>query len=201
MASINKKLSGVKALILKILSKGDWISSTSLLKATKQKYFDRRIRELRDELGYDIETGTKNGKPHYRLRSKRRLPQKLRTYLGATQKKELIKSLPPHCSLCGKTFDSKRKSVFDHRIPLLRGGIGTKENFQLVCQECNNQKRTQCKGCDLECKVCFFAFPEKYPRAILIQLSNEEVEQLSKKAALASLSLTEFCLQIIKNIK
>lgn len=197
MASGDEKLSGVKALILKMLSNGEWVSSTALLKATKQKYFDRRIRELRDELGYDIETGSMHGKPHYRLRSKKRLPTKLRTYLGSAQKKELLQSMPPNCSICGKSFNKDRKSVFDHKVPLLRDGEGSKENFQLVCQECNNQKRTQCKGCSLDCKNCFFAFPENYPKPILIQFTEQELKFIKDKIKDKSETIEAFCKKIL----
>lgn len=58
-----KRLSEVKQKIIKRLW-GDenisfpkpWVSSKELLELTGQKYFDRRTRELRDELGCDIES-------------------------------------------------------------------------------------------------------------------------------------------------
>ena len=66
-------LSNVKKIILKTLwNEGDefpknWVSSERLLDLTKQKYFDRRIRELRDQVGCDIKTGSYKGQPAYRL--------------------------------------------------------------------------------------------------------------------------------------
>lgn len=56
-------ISDVKLKILKKLWQADsksfpkyWVSSAELLELTGQKYFDRRARELRDQLGCDIET-------------------------------------------------------------------------------------------------------------------------------------------------
>lgn len=198
-----RELSEVKKIILNHLSSGKWISSSKLLKATNQKYFDRRIRELRDELGYDIETGFQNGEPHYRLRSKKRLKKKVRTYLGAAQRKELLKSLPSSCAICGCKFDSKKKPVFDHRVPLIRGGTGGAENYQLLCHECNNQKRSQCRGCELECGKCYLAYPEKYPPAVMLRILDRKsfatLEQAAKKAGL---SIETFCLSLIEaNVK
>ncbi|MCP4130899.1 MAG: hypothetical protein GY754_07940 [bacterium] len=65
MENTNKKhtLSKVKQLILKMLKEKEWVSSKDLLEATQQKYFDRRIRELRDELGYDIIIEFISGEP------------------------------------------------------------------------------------------------------------------------------------------
>ena len=60
-----QNLSEVKYNILKTLwDSGDnfpkeWIKSSELLEITNQKYFDRRARELKDELGCDIETDSR----------------------------------------------------------------------------------------------------------------------------------------------
>ena len=58
-----KRLSEVKLTILKRLWGSDdidfpkpGVSSIELLELTGQKYFDRRTRELRDELGCDLES-------------------------------------------------------------------------------------------------------------------------------------------------
>lgn len=200
MAKRDENLSTVKQLILTHLRKGAWVSSSALLKATKQKYFDRRIRELRDELGFDIETGFKNGEAHYRLRSNARSPSKIRTYLGAKEKKALLARLPQHCALCSKPFSKEKKSVLDHRKPLLRGGDGKAENFQLLCFECNNQKRTQCRGCQFDCAKCYLAFPEKFPQGVVVRIeSNELRETLENQAKVAGVSPEEQASIILNN--
>ena len=60
-----------------------WVVSSELLRLTKQKYFDRRFRELRDNSGCDIETGVSRGEHAYRLRSPEILASTRRTYLAA----------------------------------------------------------------------------------------------------------------------
>lgn len=180
-----------------MLSSRKWVSSTELLRVTKQKYFDRRIRELRDELGYDIETGFQDGEPHYRLRSNTRKATKIRTYLGAAEKKLLLQSAQS-CALCGVKFSESKKPVFDHRIPLIRGGNGELSNYQLLCHECNNQKRSQCRGCSLECAKCYLAFPEKFPKALMLRIDTKEnLERLELAAKAANLSIEAYCLKII----
>ena len=72
-----KNLSIVKEKILKRLwEEGDkfpkgWVKSSELLSITKQKYFDRRTRELRDEMGCDIETKIIEAEHSYRLNSQK----------------------------------------------------------------------------------------------------------------------------------
>ncbi len=197
----NEKLSDVKTIILKVLSSGEWVSSFKLLKITKQKYFDRRIRELRDELGYDIETGNQNGEAHYRLKSDTRLPLKLRTYLGARERKELLRSNPASCAICGCKFSQSKKSVFDHRVPLIRGGAGDILNYQLLCVDCNNQKRSQCRGCDLDCATCFLAYPEKFPPAIMLRiLDKNEYARIQEAAQKEKLTIEQFFLNSYKKL-
>jgi hypothetical protein len=45
-----------KATILKMLWDGQTVLGDDILRTVNQSYYDRRIRELRDEDGWDIET-------------------------------------------------------------------------------------------------------------------------------------------------
>jgi len=87
------KISKVKLLILKTLwNSGEkfptkWVKSSSLLKLTGQKYFDRRARELKDELGCDIESEHHNGEHCWRLKS-----NKLSNYMTFPRKTEAFTS-------------------------------------------------------------------------------------------------------------
>ncbi len=186
-----------------MLSSGGWVTSTTLLKSTKQKYFDRRIRELRDELGYDIETGFQKGEACYRLKSKQRKPTKKRTYLGAAERTELLKNARPICAICGAKFSATKKPVFDHRVPLIRGGVGEVTNYQLLCHDCNNQKRSQCRGCTLECSKCYLAFPEKFPPAVMLRIQSKETYRVIDLAAKAAgLTIEEYCINVVtKSVK
>lgn len=194
-----EKLSKVKSLILLKLSSKKWIKSSELLKLTGQKYFDRRIRELRNELGYDIETGFINGEPAYRLRSDARAPAKPRTYLNASEKKALFDSADKCCAICGCDFSKENPHSFDHRVPLLRGGIGARENFQLVCYDCNNQKRVQCKGCELDCQKCFLAFPEKIPKGVILRFESKDLmEKITADAQRKKKTVEQYLISLIK---
>ena len=105
-----RKLSPVK---LKILTRlwGDekdpfpkpWVSSAELLDLTGQKYFDRRTRELKNNLGCDIETAyQKKLSGHgWRLNSIRLSPPINREYLTQTQKDQLFRNSDYCCAICG----------------------------------------------------------------------------------------------------
>lgn len=200
MNNTNNKqtLSNVKQLILKMLREKEWVSSKELLEATQQKYFDRRIRELKDEQGYDIITDFVNGEPHYKLNSEDLKPAKPRTYLNKKQKEEVIKNSTQKCILCGKKFDEYTKPVFDHRIPLIKGGSGDITNFQLLCNECNNQKRSQCRNCDFICSNCYLAFPEKFPAGIILRPDSSELwRSIFKRAEDNKMSIENYIIKIL----
>ena len=169
-------LSSVKSLILETLwMAGDqfprnWVKSERLLALTKQKYFDRRIRELNDELGCDIETQYQDGHA-YRLRSallKRKNP---RHYLTASQKKLLFKNSGYRCQVCNKVFVAGVKGLqADHKIPLIRGGSQEEGNWQALCNSCNVTKRSVCAGWALDCQQCPLAFPETLGTLVVVRI-------------------------------
>ncbi|MEL7062304.1 MAG: HNH endonuclease signature motif containing protein [Bacteroidota bacterium] len=186
LAGRKKTLSAVKKLILQTLWKaGDdsfpkpWVESALLLQKTKQKYFDRRIRELRDQTGCAIETGNFQGDSAYRLTSKTLGVAIDRTYLTATQKKNLFKKANYTCAACGCHIPSGQKGLeADHKIPLSRGGGSELSNWQPLCTSCNVAKRRSCQSCEEDCNVCAWAFPEQFGQLMLVRLSKEVSEQL-----------------------
>ena len=184
-----KKLSAVKKLVLKTLWDSstsfprDWVLSDRLYELTNQKYIDRRIRELRNETGCDIETGTHNGAHAYRLLSATLNQAFDRTYLTDTQKKKLFEAYEYRCAACSQQFGPKSKGLqADHRVPLIRGGGSEIENWQPLCIACNVAKRRSCMGCEVNCAQCAWAFPEQYGQTIPIQLSRELGESLQALA-------------------
>ena len=195
-----KNLSAVKKLILLKLKDKTWVSSSDLLEATKQKYFDRRIRELRDEMGYDIETNYINGEAHYRLKSDERKPLKIRSYLNQAQKRQLL-SRSSRCALCGKDF-SDNKPVIDHRVPLIRSELERElilEDFQVICRECNNQKRSQCRACEFDCQKCYLAFPEQYPKGAILRPQDPTLwKEVVAAASERGLSVEAYIIEIIR---
>lgn len=190
-------MSEVKDLIMELLKNQEWVSSKELLKKTNQKYFDRRIRELRDEQGYDIINEIRNGETHYKLNSNKLNPIKERTYLSKKDRNKLLDQATECCPLCMNKFSKTRKISYDHRVPLIKGGQGSIENFQIICHECNNQKRSQCRHCELDCNKCFLAFPEKYPPAILLQLDNDLYEKLQKVYSDIKIRPIDYIIKII----
>jgi 5-methylcytosine-specific restriction endonuclease McrA len=176
----------VKEKILKALwDAGDsfprgWVKSSVLLRHTKQKYFDRRIRELRDETGCDLETGVEDGQPAYRLRSTNFSPPKARTYLSAVQKDKLFEAHRFRCSVCGKSFERKTRGLeADHKVPISRGGGPEFENWQPLCVNCNVSKRRSCQGCTADCQQCGWAYPEKFGALISVQFTGELLAALN----------------------
>lgn len=193
------KLSKVKQLMLDMLSSGKPVKARDLLKASGQAEYARRLRELRDEAGYDIISFNDGGDVFWQLRSKKRKPSKKRTYLGQKVKDKFINE-NQDCAHCGKRFNKKIKPVFDHRVPLIRGGDGIPENFQVICVDCNNLKRTECKGCERECQNCFFAYPEKFSRPIVIYgLTDKELSSLEEQASKVKEPVAEFVTNLVKD--
>jgi 5-methylcytosine-specific restriction endonuclease McrA len=181
----SKNLSDVKLLILKTLwGNGtsfprDWVSSSLLLKLTNQKYFDRRTRELRDELGCDIETRQINGEHHYRLNSTDLGNANPRYYLSESEKKQLFSRAKSSCAICGKeTGAGVRGLQADHKIPLIRGGSNDLNNWQAVCNECNVAKRRACQGCIESCNTCSWAFPIEFGISVSIRLPLAQFKKL-----------------------
>jgi 5-methylcytosine-specific restriction endonuclease McrA len=162
------KISHVKEKIITILWGNtnkfpkDWVESKLLLEKTRQKYFDRRIRELRDHHGCDIEIGNHGRLYQYRLKSSKLLNTKTAPKVSQKNKNKVLNEAYNSCAICGKvTVGGIRGLQVDHRIPLSRNGSNHFSNLQALCNECNIEKRKNCRGCQLDCNTCDWAFPQK----------------------------------------
>lgn len=184
-----RKLSGAKYTILTLLWNSgtdfprSWVRSSKLLEATGQKYFDRRARELRDEIGCDLESKyVEELKEHaWRLNSDKLLKANPREYLTASDKKRLFEEHNFVCATCGKNVDAGVRGLqADHKIPLSRGGSHELSNWQPICNNCNVGKRRACEGCNDECKTCSWAFPEVIGINTIINLPPELLSKLNK---------------------
>jgi hypothetical protein len=178
----------VHQVILDQLASGNWVSGKELLKITGQSYYDRRVRELRDEEGWNIVTEFNDGQPGYRLVSVERGLGKRRHYPSKKQKDKIYSRDNVTCQLCGVYMGGKNPTSnpqIDHKIPLIRGGDKSDNNLQILCQECNVIKRGVCSRCSLpSCIKCFYAFPSAAKDRIIINLSpslREKLESLAKK--------------------
>lgn len=168
--SQSRKLSDVKSIILRFLWQAgesfprNWVASSALLAATGQKYFDRRARELRDELGCDLESKYDDIlKEHaWRLNSDVLLKANRREYLSSVEKTKLFEAHNFICATCGKRSEAGVRGLqADHKEPLSRGGTHDLSNWQPICNNCNVGKRRACAGCQDDCAKCAWAFPEK----------------------------------------
>jgi hypothetical protein len=137
-----------------------WVSNKILDDITGQKNADRRVRNLRDELGCYIESGYYNSEYCYRLTSDFKKPNNIRKQIGDKTKKELFKKYFYQCAICGDP--GAKKLHADHRVPAIRKGTNDKENLQVLCSHCNIIKRSSCAGCTDNCQNCALAYPEKY---------------------------------------
>ena len=176
-----------KSIILKMLRDGQWVLGDDILAAVKQSYYDRRIRELRDEDGWEIETGwleNVQGKkrPAYRLKSHKRRKGIKRPGTSTEDRAFVLKRDNYTCQLCGADLhDGENNPQIDHKVPLLRDGPSEVENYQAICSNCNVVKRGICKKCTLPtCDNCYLAYPEKGANNLLVSLTEVENEYLSK---------------------
>ncbi|MFK4765106.1 HNH endonuclease [Desulfobaculum sp. SPO524] len=184
----SKKLSAVKKTIIKSLWGSDdafpksWVASSELLELTSQKYFDRRIRELRDENGCDIESQPVNGQHSYRLKSSILKNAHIRTYLGEKEKKFLFQKHEYTCAICGKWIEAGVRGLqADHKIPLIRGGKHSLGNWQPLCNVCNVGKRKACAECTDDCEQCPWAFPEKFGVITMLPIPDAINRKLQSK--------------------
>jgi hypothetical protein len=160
-----------------------WIGSSELLELTGQKYFDRRIRELRDESGCDIETKHTGGEHSYRFRSNKRQAENPRAYLTESEKRTLFQQSSYTCQICGEQFPAGIRGLqADHKVPLIREGSHAPENWQPICNECNIGKRRACAGCEDNCSMCPWAFPEQVGITTLLHLPPEILTALRQHA-------------------
>ncbi|MDE7549021.1 HNH endonuclease signature motif containing protein [Acetobacter fabarum] len=156
-----------------------WVKSKHLLDVTGQKYFDRRLRELRDEKGCDLEASMKDGFPVWRLISDIIKEGNVRTYLSEKEKIEVFSKANYECAVCKKyVLPGTRGLQADHKIPLTRGGTNDLGNWQALCHNCNVVKRRQCMSCSVDCVSCYWAFPEKTNNRIIFSLDEDDVSRV-----------------------
>lgn len=132
----------------------------------------RRMRELQGEEGFlgIIKGGNKYQLIHLNV-SEKRVP---RTHLNRSEWISVLERYNGVCAACGRTPTEKGFQQ-DHKIPRLRGGGDNIDNWQPLCDECNNFKSTACRDCHLNCSVCCWAFPEKYKP---LQIPADVLERL-----------------------
>ena len=200
-----KKLSDIKLIILNELYiigetfPKSWVESRRLLAVTKQKAFDRRVRELKDEYGCDIESQVVGSVYCYRLKSDKLKEGNRRNYLTQSEKLGLFNRYNYRCQICNIVVDGGIRGLqADHRIPLSRGGRDDKSNWQPLCNECNVSKKSACRNCSKDCRQCIWAYPEM-GKVFPIKISREVIDILNDKFNGNDQLINEFCVECIKN--
>ncbi|MCT7960830.1 HNH endonuclease [Laspinema sp. D1] len=161
------------------------------------KDVSRRIRELQGEEGLiGIEKQGNGVYTRYQLVSLEINSKRIqRIKLGDILWKKILQKYSHSCAVCGRSEPLVRLDQ-DHKIPRLRGGGNQAENWQPLCKECNNFKSTACRGCQLECQTCPWAFPEQFAP---IKMQGSDIKRI-KDAALKKRVVPEELLQeIIKS--
>jgi len=156
----------------------NWVPRIELLDLTQQSDYRRRLTEIRDERGIDIELD--KGTNQYRLNSASLNPANPRAYLTKKQKEGLLDSEKYRCQTClTQDINNTSKTMqADHKIPLSRGGTHVKTNWQTLCHVCNVGKRRACEGCTRDCNLCVWAFPKKYGSKLLLNFDHSVIEKL-----------------------
>lgn len=152
----------------------------------------RRVRELQGEEGF---LGIVKGGNKYQLIditiSEKRIP---RTHLTDLDWDTILNRYHYQCAVCGRLPERKGFQQ-DHKVPRLRGGGDVLDNWQPLCDECNNFKSTACRDCQLDCGDCSWAYPEKYkPLNIpgsVIQRLRAYAERINKDANKIVIELIE----------
>jgi hypothetical protein len=134
-----------------------------------ENYLDvfRRVRELQGEEG--VIGLVKNGQT-YQLVDLTLVEKRVRrTALSDEDWVTVLQRYDNKCANCKRSSPEVRLQQ-DHKVPRLRpdktanvkGGVDALENWQPLCDECNNFKSTSCRGCGLDCFECPWAFPERF---------------------------------------
>lgn len=183
-------LSKAKASILRMLWSGEWVSGKAIFRKVRQTYYDRRIRELKDDYGWDIEVtwikpeGPNESEIHYRLRSRIQGKGKKRHYLSAKDRTEVLDRDQRKCQICGSTENLQ----IDHKVPLIREGATAPENMQVLCNDCSVDKMGTCRRCRLiSCDLCPLAYPEVVATRLVVGLDPDlslKTERLAEAAGI-----------------
>jgi HNH endonuclease len=156
----------------------------------------RRIRELQGEEGFlGIVRMGSGSKTRYQLVSlELSTKREQRIKLSDTVWQRVLSKYQSCCPVCNRQPPVVRLDQ-DHKIPRLRGGGNEEDNWQPLCAECNNFKSTACRGCNLDCYQCAWAFPEKFAP---IKISAFNLQRLKKLALERGVSPVDLLSEIIE---
>lgn len=153
----------------------------------------RRMRELAGEEG--VKGIAKVGKTYQLVGLN--IEDKLipRVHLDDENWAKVLKQFNNKCANCGRQEPEVRLQQ-DHKVPRRRLGGNELENWQPLCDECNNQKSTCCRGCEMDCQTCPWAFPEKFAP---LRMTGENLERVRAAASKAGVNPHQLLNSIISD--
>ena len=139
----------------------------------------RRLRELQGDEGF---TSIRKEGTRYQLQSldvsQKKEP---RSKPSRSEWKKIKEKYGYRCASCGAQEPDVKLSP-DHKVPRSRNGSNDFGNWQPLCEQCNNIKSNACRGCQLICQVCSWAFPEEYKQLVIAddnkELAKREADRL-----------------------
>ncbi|HHU0635741.1 TPA: HNH endonuclease [Enterobacter hormaechei subsp. xiangfangensis] len=159
-----------------------WVPRDVIHALIDQSDYRRRISELVNDIGIDIQLESQSGTYVYRLNSPYLNDANPRAYLSAKNKNSLFIAQNYTCQVCGSydlqnTFGTLQA---DHKVPLSRGGSNNIQNWQTLCYVCNVGKRRACHGCSRNCSECVWAFPEHTGVRMVTSLTPNDLQKLGQ---------------------
>ena len=150
------------------------------MEAGAKPYVDpfRRVRELQGEEGFIsiMKEGVR-----YQLQSQVVRPKREpRAKPSNTLWKTILQASGYRCAHCGAQQPDVRLSP-DHKIPRSRSGSNDDDNWQPLCEQCNNLKSSACQGCGLLCTVCSWAYPAEFKPIRIDDNNKEALRRLAEK--------------------
>ncbi len=142
-----------------IVDREDIRAAIDAAKGTSYRDPFRRLRELQGDEGFKgiHQQGTKYQLVTLTISQKKRP----RTHLADANWAKVVAHYGGVCAACGASPGDEGFQQ-DHKVPRDRGGTDDLENWQPLCDACNNLKSVACRGCTQECSKCCWAFPEYY---------------------------------------
>jgi hypothetical protein len=146
----------------------------------------RRIRELQGEEGFLGVVRFGSGKQtRYQLVSLEiSAKREQRVKLSNDVWQRVLIKYQNRCVVCGRQPPIVRLDQ-DHKIPRLRGGGNEEDNWQPLCAECNNFKSTACRGCNLDCRQCPWAFPESFAPIKMLSTDIQKLRNFALKRGIS----------------
>ncbi len=165
---------------------------------TPYKDVFRRMRELQGDEGFTsiLKEGVRYQLTSLKVGVKREPRAKPPTALW----KKIKNDADFRCSHCGAQEPDIKLSP-DHRVPRDKSGTNDDSNWQPLCEQCNILKSSSCQGCELNCFICSWAYPETYKAIIIADDNKEQIRRIAEESGLHQSDLVNRILREHFNLK